>query len=364
MDQTSIGLDTVHIVIQLAVLTDDAVLHLGIGIRVRIGVGCRNRRIRHLAFCVKVVECSGEQIIGLGHPVALIGDDLAVAVHIVVITIDLNQAGVGLDTIDIVIQLAVLADDAVLHFGIRIGIRIGVRCRNGCIGHLAVCTKGVEPRGQQIIGLRHPVTLIGDDLAVAVHIVIIAVDLNQASVGLDTVDIVIQLAVLADDAVLHFGIRIGIRIGVRRRNGRIGHFAVYIEVVETSRQQVIGFGHPVALVGDYLAGAVYIVVIAIDLNQASVEANAVDIVIQFAVFIHNAILRGIGRINDHAAIFIKAVECRCKASIIGIGNPMTGVLHCRVVYASEIIVVSVFCQIQAVANHAVDGIIRISVKIE
>ena len=43
---------------------------------------------------------------------------------------------------------------------------------------------------------------------------------------------------------------------------------------------------------------------------------------------------------------------------------MTGVLHCRVVYASEIIVVSVFCQIQAVADHAVDGIIRISVKIE
>ena len=40
------------------------------------------------------------------------------------------------------------------------------------------------------------------------------------------------------------------------------------------------------------------------------------------------------------------------------------VLHCRVVYASEIIVVSVFCQIQAVADHAVDGIIRISVKIE
>ena len=43
---------------------------------------------------------------------------------------------------------------------------------------------------------------------------------------------------------------------------------------------------------------------------------------------------------------------------------MTGVLHCRVVYASEIIVVSVFCQIQTVADHAVDGIIRISIKIE
>ena len=44
------------------------------------------------------------------------------------------------------------------------------------------------------------------------------------------------------------------------------------------------------MVGDYLAGAVYIVVIAVNLNQASVEANAVDIVIQFAVFIYDAIL--------------------------------------------------------------------------
>ena len=43
---------------------------------------------------------------------------------------------------------------------------------------------------------------------------------------------------------------------------------------------------------------------------------------------------------------------------------MTGVLHCRVVYASEIIVVSVFCQIQAIADHTVDGIIRISVEVE
>ena len=43
---------------------------------------------------------------------------------------------------------------------------------------------------------------------------------------------------------------------------------------------------------------------------------------------------------------------------------MTGVLHCRVVYASEIIVVSVFRQIQAIADHTVDGIIRISIEVE
>ena len=90
MNQARIGLDAVHIVVQLAVLTDDAVLYLGIGIRVRIRVRRRNRRIGHLAVRIKVVECSGEQIISLRHPVALIGDDLAVAVHIVVVTIDLD----------------------------------------------------------------------------------------------------------------------------------------------------------------------------------------------------------------------------------------------------------------------------------
>ena len=43
---------------------------------------------------------------------------------------------------------------------------------------------------------------------------------------------------------------------------------------------------------------------------------------------------------------------------------MTGVLHCRVVYASEIIVVSVFCQIQAIANLAVNRIISVTIEIE
>ena len=43
---------------------------------------------------------------------------------------------------------------------------------------------------------------------------------------------------------------------------------------------------------------------------------------------------------------------------------MTGVLHCRVVYTSEIIVVSVFCQIQAVADSSVDGVVGVAVEIE
>ena len=77
---------------------------------------CEIERI-HVAIEVRIsegdvykrqVECGRQQVVGLRYPVALTGDDLAVAVHIVVITIDLNQAGVGLDTIDIVIQLSLI----------------------------------------------------------------------------------------------------------------------------------------------------------------------------------------------------------------------------------------------------------------
>ena len=68
--------------------------------------------------------------------------------------------------------------------------------------HLAVCTKGVERGRQKVVSLTDPITLVGNNLAGTVYIVVIAVDLDQASIGLDTVYIVVKLAVLADDAVL------------------------------------------------------------------------------------------------------------------------------------------------------------------
>ena len=61
----------------------------------------------------------------------------------------------------------------------------------GSSQHLAVCTKGVECGRQQVVGFRYPVSLTGNDLAVAVYIVVIAVNLNQASIGLGAVHIVI-----------------------------------------------------------------------------------------------------------------------------------------------------------------------------
>ena len=112
--------------------------------------------------------------------------------------------------------------------------------------------------------------------------------MDQARIKANAVDVVIQFAVLADDAVLH--LRIGIRIGVGRRNGRVRHLAFRIEVVEPGRQQIIGLANPITLAGNHFAGTVYIVIVSINLDQARIKANAVDVVIQFAVFIHNAIL--------------------------------------------------------------------------
>lgn len=68
--------------------------------------------------------------------------------------------------------------------------------------HLSVRTKVVERSGQKVVGLAYPITLIGYYFAIAIDIVVSTIDLDQASIGLDTIDIVIKLAVLADDAVL------------------------------------------------------------------------------------------------------------------------------------------------------------------
>lgn len=68
--------------------------------------------------------------------------------------------------------------------------------------HLTVRAEVVERGRQQIVSLADPITLVGNNLAGTVYIVVIAVDLDQTSIGLDTIDIVIKLAVLADDSVL------------------------------------------------------------------------------------------------------------------------------------------------------------------
>ena len=68
--------------------------------------------------------------------------------------------------------------------------------------HLTVRAEVVERGRQQIVSLTDPITLVGNNLAVAVHIVVIAVDLYKSRIGLDTVYIVVKLTVFLYDSVL------------------------------------------------------------------------------------------------------------------------------------------------------------------
>ncbi len=68
--------------------------------------------------------------------------------------------------------------------------------------HLAVCTKGVERGRQKVVGLTDPITLVGNNLAGTVYIVVIAVYLYKSRIGLDTVYIVVKLTVFLYDSVL------------------------------------------------------------------------------------------------------------------------------------------------------------------
>ena len=108
MNQTSVGLDTIDIVIQLTIFADDAILQLWIRIRSRNGSIC------HLAIGIKVVECCGKQIIGLRYPVTLTRDYFAGTVHVIVVTVNLNQTGIVLDTIHVVIERTIFIDNAIL----------------------------------------------------------------------------------------------------------------------------------------------------------------------------------------------------------------------------------------------------------
>lgn len=72
----------------------------------------------HLSVRTKVVERSGKKVVGLAYPITLIGYYFAIAIDIVVSTIDLYKSCISLDTVYIVVKLTVLSDDTVLLPGL------------------------------------------------------------------------------------------------------------------------------------------------------------------------------------------------------------------------------------------------------
>mgnify|MGYP000714269239 CR=1 FL=1 len=68
------------------------------------------------------------------------------------------------------------------------------------------------------------------------------------------------------------------------------HLTVRAEVVERGRQKVVSLTDPITLVGNNLAGTVYIVVIAIDLYKSRIGLDTVYIVVKLTVFLYDSVL--------------------------------------------------------------------------
>ena len=110
---------------------------------------------------------------------------------------------------------------------------------------------------------------------------------------------------------------------------------------------------------NHLAGAVHIVVVAIDLDQARVGRNSIHIVVPLSVDFNESIIVRI-HLKLQMSRLIKVIESLSKSSVIRIGYPVTTIFNCRIV-AGKIIVVSVLCLVHTSTGHTVDRVISISV---
>ena len=310
LDQTGVVQHAVLVIVQAAVLRHDAVLR-----------GIFDLRIEHLAVIGKGVAALGHETVGLGDPVAAAVDHLAARLDVVVAAVDLDQASVGAQAVLVIVQAAVLRHDAVLLgiFDLR-------------IDHLAVIGKGVAALGHEAVGLADPVIAAVDDLAARLDVVVAAVDLDQTGVVQHAVLVIVQAAVLRHDAVL-----------------LQDELAVRVEGVFACLET--GIVHSLAVVllaGHQLAAALGVVVAAVQLEHAHVDADAVNVVVLGIIFRDNAVLELL-IMEDHT-VFIEVVAPLGQQTVgLVRRNPEVvsacgqDVLHGFAVRAKVVVQVVAFC---------------------
>ena len=318
LDQPGVGAQAVHVIVQASVLGHNAVLR-----------GIFELRIEHLAVIGEGIAALRHETVGLGDPVAAAVDDLAARLDVVVSAVDLDQSGVGAQSVHVIVQAAVLGHDAVLRgiFGLR-------------IEHLAVIVKGVAALGHETVGLGDPVAAAMNHLTARLDVVVAAVDLDQAGVGAQAVLVIVQAAVLRHDAVLRgiFGLR-------------IEHPAVIGEGVAALRHETVGLRDPVAAAMNHLAARLDVVVSAVDLDQAGVGAHAVLVVVQAAVFRHDALF-----LQEELAVRIEGIEALLEAAVT---HPLAVILPAghQLAAASGVVIAAVQLEHTHVHADAVDVVV-------
>ena len=171
-----------------------------------------------------------------------------------------------------------------------------------------------------------------DDLAARLDVVVAAADLDQAGVVQHAVLVIVQAAILRHDAVL-----------------LQDELAVRVEGVFACLET--GIVHSLAVVllaGHQLAAALGVVVAAVQLEHAHVDADAVNVVVLGIIFRDNAVLELL-IVEDHA-VFIEVVA-PLRQQTVGLvrRNPEVvsacgqDVLHGLTVRAKVVVQVVAFC---------------------
>ena len=174
-----------------------------------------------------------------------------------------------------------------------------------------------------------------DHFAGAAHIVIVAVDLDQARIDQIAVFIVIQAAVLGHDAVLYFRLRLyGVRIRFSHR--RVHHLAILIKGIASLGQKAVGLGDPVGAALDrYVQQVVVIigkvVIISVDHDQTRIVHD--DAVFdQICIFL---VVIEAGTVLLPNAVFIEGIEHILALNVEGI------YASCRILAGTEVIFLAV-----------------------
>ena len=165
----------------------------------------------HSAVGSEFIGLFRQQTVGLGNPVLAVAQDLVRGIDIVVITVNLDNAGISTDTVDIVVQFTVLFHDAVLQLRLDLGILYG---RIGLIAliqqDLTVGIQRIALLLNQTVGLGDPGGAVLHQEVLAVEVVVVAIHFHNAGPGnyeavLDPVglaQVIIEAAVFTDPSAV------------------------------------------------------------------------------------------------------------------------------------------------------------------
>lgn len=130
----------------------------------------------HPASTVKVVISLRHQAVRPVHIVAAVMDDLTGGTHIVVVAVDLDQAGISTFAVPIEVQASIFLVDSVLQ-----------RCDATC--QFAICVEVISALGHQVMRPGNVVIAIAYHFTLGIHIVVIIANFDEARIGQFSIDI-------------------------------------------------------------------------------------------------------------------------------------------------------------------------------